>query len=258
MPEPMVSADSRPPQRVTISITTHADAEIFLIGNDRQLVDRAVGHLRTEQPPGIYRLKVTRAAGATEKLIDVDGDFSEHVTVEGLDTIVPFDRTLSPTDRTAIDRVTSRYRQSAIMVLGRIVATAGEHVGQLSVGISPWLDHAVAAPPSSQATLPDGTRWVAWGAKARPGTHVVEIDDGVGACGMRSWCCKAGKRAFLSGAWWLRLRRRPRRPPRPTRRTSRCICPDTVRRSPSSKSISSAKSSDGRWRWNGLRCRMRR
>lgn len=179
MPEPMISAESRPPQRVTISITTHADAEIFLIGNDRQLVERAVGYLRTEQPPGIYRLKVTRAAGTIEKLIDVDDDFSEHVAVEGMDTIVPFDRTLSSTDRTVIDRVTSRYRQSAIMVLGRIVATAGEHVGQLSVGVSPWLDPAIAAPSSSQATSPDGTRWAAWGAEALPGTHVVEIDDSV-------------------------------------------------------------------------------
>ncbi len=179
MPETPIIEGTPPTRLVKISITTHADAEIFLIGNDRQLVARAVGKLHTVKPAGIYRLKVTRAAAAAEKLIDVDDDFDETITVEGMDTIVPFERTLSPADRTAIDRVTAACRQSAIMILGRITAATDDHAGWLSVQISPWLSPVSVAPQASVETLTDGTQWLAFGAEAGPGTHVVEIDDGV-------------------------------------------------------------------------------
>ena len=94
------------------------DAEIFLIGNDRQLIKWAVGDLQTRQPKGLYRLKVTRAAAAVESFVELDGDLEiPMVEVAGLDTVVPFIRTIGAANHQGIENlarwVDSRCRPSA-------------------------------------------------------------------------------------------------------------------------------------------------
>jgi hypothetical protein len=78
MPEPAPDIEM-----ASLEVTTHLDAEIFLIGNDRQLAARAVGKLRTKQPKGLYRIKVTRASAAVEQLLELDTDQTVRIDVPG-------------------------------------------------------------------------------------------------------------------------------------------------------------------------------
>jgi hypothetical protein len=116
------------PDTASLRVTTHVDAEIFLIGNDRQLVARAVGELRTVQPNGLYRIKATRASAGAERLLELDGDTEIKIDVPGLDTTVPFRRTMEPQALAQIeklaDEVDGGQTPSRLLLVGRIPAPA--------------------------------------------------------------------------------------------------------------------------------------
>ena len=112
-----------------LEVETHLDAEIFLIGNDRQLVARAVGKLRIEQPKGLYRIKVTRASAAVERLVDLDNDLAIKIDVPGLDTIVPFARTapanlLPRIEQLAVCAAQASSSPPNLLLIGRMPAAA--------------------------------------------------------------------------------------------------------------------------------------
>ncbi len=177
-----------------LEVETHPDAEIFLIGNDRQVVARAVGKLKTRQPKGLYRLKVTRAAAATERLVELDNDLRfPNIVVHGLDTVVPFVRTTTPANRQAIEQLARGLESSDVLFIGRMPLAAKGTSGKArapqaqsplaSVRLMPWGSAADNLPETDERPRQTiGSEcWSAAGKSLSPGIYVLEIDDGVRA-----------------------------------------------------------------------------
>lgn len=169
-----------------LSIKSHVDAEIFLIGNDRQLLARGVGELMARRPYGIYKIKVTRGDAAVERLVDLsDARIDLSIDVPGLDTVVPFARGLKADTRDRLEELALRARK-------RIV---GEHANLLLVGRSPtsgdlprplagirllsWRDgDAVAALEPQEDTI-EAQHWGVAALRLAPGGYILETNDGV-------------------------------------------------------------------------------
>jgi hypothetical protein len=192
MPEP-------PPdiEMASLEVTTHLDAEIFLIGNDRQLAARAVGKLRTKQPKGLYRIKVTRASAAVEQLLELDTDQTIRIDVPGLDCIVPFQRTIPPPDLQAIDSLAARATRgdgssgpANLLLTGRMPASPQRWKGASpapdsdsplsAVKLTSWSAARANTPEAVKAEVRNiGTELWAFAGKAlQPGTYILEIKDG--------------------------------------------------------------------------------
>src|SRR3982074_3820996 len=120
--------EAAPAQEMALlEVETHLDAEIFLIGNDRQLVTRAVGKLRIKQPKGLYRIKVPRGSAAVGQLVDLDNDLKIKIDVPGLDTVVPFARTTPANLLPRIEQLAARAAQASsspanLLLIGRMPA----------------------------------------------------------------------------------------------------------------------------------------
>jgi hypothetical protein len=193
--------DTAPAQEMALlEVKTHLDAEIFLIGNDRQLIARAVGRLQTKQPKGLYRIKVTRASAGVERLLELDGDQMLSIDVPGLDTVVPFQRTTKPEALPKIEglaaRATSGDGNSGpvnFLLVGRMPAAAvqqwkGES-GPASVSpLSPvrfalWnaTSESTSGVSKTEEQTIDNERWAFGGKTLQPGTYILEVLDGIRA-----------------------------------------------------------------------------
>lgn len=182
---------------VSLEVDTHLDAEIFLIGNDRQLVARAVGRLQTRQPTGLYRIKVTRASAAVERLLELDADQKILIDVPGLDTIVPFKRT---TGADALSKIENLAALAAtgdgnsglanFLLIGRMPAQpwkgepGSDSISPLSlVRFALWnapSDIALEVAKAHEQTV--GTeRWAFAGKTLQAGTYIIEVQDGIRA-----------------------------------------------------------------------------
>jgi hypothetical protein len=178
------------PSEAWLEVETHPDAEIFLIGNDRQVIRRAVGKLRTRQPKGLYRLKVTRAAAATEQLVELDRDLRKDIVVEGLDTLVPFARTTTQVDRKKIEELALGLESSNVLLIGRTPLAVKDTSGRTrvaqpqsplaSVRLMPWNSAADNMLETNERPrqIIGSEYWSAAGKSLAPGVHVLEIDDG--------------------------------------------------------------------------------
>src|ERR1700674_2045221 len=63
------------PDRINLVVNTSDPcAEIFLMDQGLQFVDRGMGKLQSKQPPGIYKLKVRLADGFLEQLVTLERD----------------------------------------------------------------------------------------------------------------------------------------------------------------------------------------
>lgn len=168
-----------------LNVTTHPDAEIFLIGNDRHVVDRAVGQLKTLQPVGLYRLKVMRTTVAEERLLDLDGHLSLDVELEAPDSAIPFARTL---DAAAAQRIGGL--ESVILGATFVLVCRGKLSKQAKKGrdaptqftcrLLPWAANEIdlLADRSSATVRVADEHWTAKGAALDAGAYVLEIDDG--------------------------------------------------------------------------------
>jgi GH24 family phage-related lysozyme (muramidase) len=178
-----------------LEVETHLDAEIFLIGNDRQLVARAVGKLRIEQPKGLYRIKVTRASAAVERLVDFDNDLTIKIDVPGLDTIVPFARTAPANLLPRIEQLAVRAAQASssppnLLLIGRMPAAAqpsNDESGAAqaspfsTVRFAAWTesgDSAFEIPGAELETIGE-ERWAFAARSLAAGTYILEIDEGI-------------------------------------------------------------------------------
>jgi hypothetical protein len=183
--------DAQPiPDTASLRVKTHVDAELFLIGNDRQLVARAVGELQTVQPKGLYRIKAVRASAAVERLLELDGDTDLKIDVPGLDTTVPFRRTMAPEALAQIeklaDEVDGEQTPSRLLLIGRIPAPAGSDGGaadQLwplsAVRLVHWSSSGEASRiPATEGQVIGGEVWAIAGTTLEAGTYVLQIDDG--------------------------------------------------------------------------------
>ena len=192
MPEPAPDIEM-----ASLEVTTHLDAEIFLIGNDRQLAARAVGKLQTKQPKGLYRIKVTRASAAVEQLLELDTDQTIRIDVPGLDGIVPFQRTIAPTDLQEIERLAALATRgdgnsgpANLLLIGRMPASAQawkrespapDSDSPLSaVKLTSWSAARASTPEAVKAEMrPIGAElWAFTGKALQPGTYILEIKDG--------------------------------------------------------------------------------
>ncbi|MBR1284441.1 hypothetical protein JQ597_20540 [Bradyrhizobium sp. AUGA SZCCT0177] len=182
-------------EMASLEVTTHLDAEIFLIGNDRQLVARAVGKLRTKQPKGLYRVKVTRASAAVEQLLELDGDRTIPIVVPGLDGIVPFQRTTDPQALAEINALAAGSHgnsgTASFLLIGRMPLTARGWKGAPPASdsealLSPvrfnlWNAAGAAAPEAAKAQEKDigNERWAVAGKTLQPGIYILEVQDGI-------------------------------------------------------------------------------
>lgn len=178
------------PDTASLRVKTHVDAELFLIGNDRQLVARAVGELQTVQPKGLYRIKAVRASAAVERLLELDRDTDIKIDVPGLDTTVPFRRTMAPEAVAEIeklaDEVDGEPTPSKLLLIGRIPAPAGSDGGtaeQLwplsAVRLVHWSSGGEASRiPATEGHVIGGEVWAIAGTALEAGTYVLQIDDG--------------------------------------------------------------------------------
>jgi hypothetical protein len=178
------------PDTASLRVKTHVDAELFLIGNDRQLVARAVGELHTVQPKGLYRIKAVRASAAIERLLELDRDTDIGIDVPGLDTTVPFRRTMAPEAVAQIeklaDEVDGEQTPSRLLLIGRVPAPPGSGDGAAdpvwplsAVRLVHWSSSGEASRiPATEGHVIGGEVWAIAGTALEAGTYVLQIDDG--------------------------------------------------------------------------------
>jgi hypothetical protein len=178
------------PDTASLRVKTHVDAELFLIGNDRQLVARAVGELQTVQPKGLYRIKAVRASAAIERLLELDRDTDIQIDVPGLDTTVPFRRTMAPEVVAQIeklaDEVDGEQTPSRLLLIGRIPPPAGSDGAAAdqpwplsAVRLVHWSSSGEASRiPATEGRVVGGEVWAIAGTAPEAGTYVLQIDDG--------------------------------------------------------------------------------
>jgi hypothetical protein len=178
------------PADASLEVITHPDAEIFLIGNDRQLIARAVGRLATRQPKGLYRLKVMRATAAVEQILELDQDLSKVVEVAGFDTVVPFMRTLGEANQNALQALAGQASSANVVLVGRMPTPPG---GRSTNKRAPHARSPLASfrllrwgETEGDANGIEGTQssfgnecWQIAGKSCLPGDYVLEFSDGV-------------------------------------------------------------------------------
>jgi hypothetical protein len=99
-------------------VDANEGAEIFLIDNDRMLVAKAVGQLRTVVPKGsLYRLKVTRVGISNEQIIEVteNGHFKVFIDLESPVAITA--RELDDTAVRKLDDYVADNKQAGIVLV---------------------------------------------------------------------------------------------------------------------------------------------
>jgi hypothetical protein len=180
MPEPAESATA------SLEVMTHPDAEIFLIGNDRQLIQRAVGKLTTRQPKGLYRLKVTRATAAVEEILELDQDQSKRVQVKGLDTVVPFIRTLGYDNLNRLHALARGASSANVLLIGRMPESSGGGSGETpapplaSFRVLRWGNAGEEAEEIKGDRSQFGAEdWQVASLSRVPGHYILEFKDGV-------------------------------------------------------------------------------
>jgi hypothetical protein len=72
-----------------LTITSHPDAQILLIGGDLKVKRRGVGSLTVDVPPGFYKGKAERGGGTVEQLIELEKDKSVSLPVDSFPAVAP-------------------------------------------------------------------------------------------------------------------------------------------------------------------------
>lgn len=168
MGEPMQIEDA------SLQVRTHPDAEIFLMANDRRVIASEVGELKQRLPKGIYRIKVSRATATHDQLFELDSDLVMDVTVEGLDTVVPFERTLPPGSSDDLKKLASNFFADDLLCISRspFDATASS---RYRFAVIPKLDANI--PRFGVANI-RGETWTIAGWRTSPGTHILSTVEG--------------------------------------------------------------------------------
>jgi hypothetical protein len=125
---PSTSASENVP-RVTLRVYTQSlDAEVFLVDDRLQLVARGIGSLETEQPPGVYKVKVQQARDLQHKTILLTQDQTIHWDPPTVESAAP----LADTSRT------HEYQTYGVRDASRHVDRKHGEGGQLFVVSRNW------------------------------------------------------------------------------------------------------------------------
>lgn len=186
-----------------LRVQSDADAEIFLIGNDRQLLARGVGQLEATLPEAIYKLRIKRGVALKETLFELAGDKQIEERL-GIGTV--FADALSLSDAAG-------PAQPEFDVLTELAAEARKRLGGgrridlyiagclrlnyeeghssrsplAGMRIYPWKEHANAitlnAAPAQKTLAIDGMsgdakKWAVSAFRGKPGMYVLEMQDG--------------------------------------------------------------------------------
>ena len=160
-----------PERRVRLHVSAGSPlAEVFLVGHDFALVDRAVGDLDSEVAPGVYKVKATLGDALTEKMVVLDSDAT--LDLSGALTVA------SPAPLAGTARAPQPARATADRLSAE--APAREGVARVFVMARAWTGRgaADAVPPEVSLHRPDGEVVAVPGPLpgGDAGTHTVTVE----------------------------------------------------------------------------------
>lgn len=179
----------------SLTISSHPDAKILLIGGDLKVERRGVGTLTADIPPGFYKVKAERGGGTVEQLIELNKDRYINLPVYSFPAIAP----LAPLLRGDTSKIeTLGYQVIAAPLppwseqLGPYLGDSGEpgllilaHSALTDEGDSlaglrlmPWNGHEAADLIAMGKVDTIDERWAAVWLPLRPACYLLQVTDG--------------------------------------------------------------------------------
>jgi hypothetical protein len=196
-------AKSPPRKMAHLRVRSDADSEIFLIGNDRQLLVRGVGGLEADVPEAIYKLKIKRGAALQESLLDLAGDQDIEArlgagAVAASSLAASRDSRAPPQEYEALTELAADARSQLggrgkidFYIAGCLRLEDEQRRSSKSplagMRLYPWSEHGDAitlnaAPAQKTVGVRDaqggGKKWAVSAFRGKPGIYVLEMQDG--------------------------------------------------------------------------------